>query len=418
MARGKKIEESGLYNPYELSWGEKIEFPSTRNLHEYGNRIYNRYPARSVFLVPRAILSQFKDKSIKVLDPFMGSGTTAVETILSGNIPYGLEMDPFARMVAEASSSVFNKSELEEIIALKQEIIDNWRKYKPEEKPHLLGVERWFKEGDLESLLRMKKTIISIVPEKYQKFFLVTYADAIKPVSLMERQSLKPYISTKYTKVTKSVDESFEYSFNVHFDAIKEMSEHVKIGGAIRWIGTDATDFSSDENAIDLAITSPPYINALDYTRCIKVESALCGTIDNTIANELRQKQVGHERRRNQDIYPVVSTLFQPLFDEIAKKDSQRAHTSLSYFNDIYKNLICVCKVLRPKGEYHIIIGDNTIRDIDIPTHEIISSLAQKAGYEHFGYYKYNIRDHRTSIPRNKAKSKIQIEHVLMLRKV
>ena len=290
MARKKEIEEIGLYNPYELSWGEKIEFPSTRNLHEYGNRIYNRYPARSVFLVPRAILSQFKDKSIKVLDPFMGSGTTAVETVLSGNIPYGLEMDPFARMVAEASSSVFSKSELEEIIALKQEIIDNWRKFKPEEKPHLSGVERWFKEGDLESLLRMKKTITGIVPDKYQKFFLVTYADAIKPVSLMERQSLKPYISTKYTKVTKSVDESFEYSFNVHFDAIKEMSEHVKNGGAIRWIGMDATDFSSDENAIDLAITSPPYINALDYTRCIKVESALCGTIDNTRANELRQK--------------------------------------------------------------------------------------------------------------------------------
>lgn len=418
MARKKEIEEIGLYNPYELSWGEKIEFPSTRNLHEYGNRIYNRYPARSVFLVPRAILSQFKDKSIKVLDPFMGSGTTAVETVLSGNIPYGLEMDPFARMVAEASSSVFSKSELEEIIALKQEIIDNWRKFKPEEMPHLSGVERWFKEGDLESLLRMKKTITGIVPDKYQKFFLVTYADAIKPVSLMERQSLKPYISTKYTKVTKSVDESFEYSFNVHFDAIKEMSEHVKNGGAIRWIGMDATDFSSDENAIDLAITSPPYINALDYTRCIKVESALCGTIDNTIANELRQKQVGHERRRNQDIYPVVSTLFQPLFDEIVKKDSQRAQTSLSYFNDIYKNLICVRKVLRQKGEYHIIIGDNTIRDIDIPTHEIISSLAQIAGYEQFGYYKYDIRDHRTSIPRNKAKSKIQIEHVLMLRKV
>ena len=100
------------------------------------------------------------------------------------------------------------------------------------------------------------------------------------------------------------------------------------------------------------------------------------------------------------------------------KKDSQRAQTSLSYFNDIYKNLICVRKVLRQKGEYHIIIGDNTIRDIDIPTHEIISSLAQIAGYEQFGYYKYDIRDHRTSIPRNKAKSKIQIEHVLMLRKV
>ena len=51
-------------------------------------------------------------------------------------------------------------------------------------------------------------------PIGFRDFFLVTFADAIKPVSLMERQSLKPYISTRYTKVTKSVQESFEYSFN------------------------------------------------------------------------------------------------------------------------------------------------------------------------------------------------------------
>ena len=418
MERKKEIEDGQLYNPYKLGWGEKVEFPSTRNLHEYGNRIYNRYPARSVFLVPRAILFQHKDENIKVLDPFMGSGTTAVETVLSGNIPYGLEMDPFARMVAEVSSYVFRKKELGEILELKQMVLTNWTKYKAEEKPHLTGIERWFKEDDLELLLKLKNAIANIVPEKYLKFFLITFADAIKPVSLMERQSLKPYISTRYTKETKSVSDSFEYSFNAHFQAMKEMTTHARVGEKIRWMGTDATDFTSEENYIDLAITSPPYINALDYTRCIKVESALCGTMNDTIAKKLRQQQVGHERRRNQKIVPVVSHLFQSYYTEINKIDTLRAQTSLSYFNDIYKNLVCVHKALRKNGEYHIIIGDNTIRKIDVSTHEIIGFLAKEVGYEHFGYYKYDIRDHRTSIPRKNEKSKIQVEHVLMLRKV
>jgi hypothetical protein len=77
-----------------------------------------------------------------------------------------------------------------------------------------------------------------------------------------------------------------------------------------------------------------------------------------------------------------------------------------------------VYQALRKQGEYHIIIGDNTIRNIDIPTHAIIASLAKEVGFELFGYYKYDIRDHRTSIPRNKATSKILEEYVLMLRKV
>lgn len=405
-----------LYNPYELSWGEEIEFPSTRNLDEYGNRIFNRYPARSVFMVPRAILAQHKDRVLNVLDPFMGSGTTAVETVISGNIPYGLEMDPFARMVAEVSSSIYNEEEIAEIVATNKKICQDWESFNPERIPNLTGIERWFKNDDLEKLLKLKSAIISLADEKYRNFFLVTFADAIKPVSLMERQSLKPYISTKFTKETKDVGESFSYSFNAHLSSLIAMSSTQRTKQSIRWIGNDATDFDID-GLIDIAISSPPYINALDYTRCIKIESSLCGTLDNNKANQLRMLQVGHERRRNQDINTEVCSHFDKYFKQILEKDGQRAQTSLAYFNDIYKNLQCVYKALKDKGEYHVIIGDNTIRNIDIPTHSIITELAKTIGFNVFGYYKYIIKDHRTSIPRNKEKNKIKYEHVIMLRK-
>ena len=74
--RSKK--EIDLYNPYSLDWGEEISFPSSRNVKEYGNRIYNRYPARSIFLVPRAILASIGKNHLNVLDPFMGVGCCAI----------------------------------------------------------------------------------------------------------------------------------------------------------------------------------------------------------------------------------------------------------------------------------------------------------------------------------------------------
>jgi hypothetical protein len=64
-----------------------------------------------------------------------------------------------------------------------------------------------------------------------------------------------------------------------------------------------------------------------------------------------------------------------------------------------------------------MIIGDNTIRGVDVPTHEIIAHLAEKIGYKWIGYYKYEIKDHRTSLPRNNTKNKIEYEHVIMLQK-
>lgn len=417
MVRKSKIEID-LYNPYSLGWGEEISFPSSRNVKEYGNRIYNRYPARSIFLVPRAILASIGKKHLNVLDPFMGSGTTAVETVISGNNPYGLEMDPFARMVAEVSSTIFNKSELNEIKDILASLIGDWKTYEEAKLPNLTGIKRWFKKEDLSYLLKLKSAITYVVPKKYQPFFMVTFADAIKPVSLMERQSLKPYISTKYPKVTKDVESSFIYSFDVHWSAMEEMLSSKKTAKRINWIGDDATAFNLDNPIIDIAISSPPYINALDYTRCIKVESAFCGTIDNNIAKKLREKQVGHERRRTQDISEVVKKYFLQYFEKIAVNDKQRALTCQAYFNDMYKNLTCVHNVLKKQGEYHVIIGDNTIKGVEIPTHEVILQLAQEVGYECFGYYIYVIKDHRTSIPRNKKSSKIEYEHVIMLRKL
>ena len=404
-----------LYDPYALKWGEEIHFPSTRSVKEYGNRIYNRYPARSIFLVPRAILAN--KTGLNILDPFMGSGTTAIEAVLTGNHAYGLEMDPFARLVAESSSAVFSDLDIAKIKSYFQKISLSWQEYAPADIPSLKGIERWFKGNDLMDLLKLKTAILELSPKDYLPFFLVTFADAIKPVSLMERQSLKPYISTKFVKETKSVPDSFKYSFGAHMSAMQDMQMLGIEGGGITWLGDDATDFSAPEDLIDIAITSPPYINALDYTRCVKIEGSLCDTIDDSVAATLRETQVGHERRRKQDISEVVEAVFSKYFSAIAPLDLQRAETCRAYFNDIHKNLQCVFRALKSRGEYHIIVGDNTIKGIDIPTHDLIQCLAENVGFEPFGYYFYEIRDHRTSIPRNNAKSKINVEHVLMLRK-
>src|SRR5947209_11057182 len=91
------------YEHAQIKWSDELEFISTRNVKQYTHRLFNRYPARSINLVPKAILKNLRrevgsDELVRVLDPFMGSGTTAVEGCLQGMIPYGVEIDPFARL--------------------------------------------------------------------------------------------------------------------------------------------------------------------------------------------------------------------------------------------------------------------------------------------------------------------------------
>ena len=422
------FDSSGGYDPYSLSWDETINFPSTRKLTEYGNKVFNRYPARSIFLVPRATLQHQAGNNgkINILDPFMGSGTTAVEANRISSKIYGVEMDPFARMIAETSIISFTAKEKKEIEQLFQMILSTFEKIKPNQSlyPRLKNVEYWFNEDIFNDLLKLKTTIFELVQnEVFKKFFLITFADSIKPSSKMERQSTKPYISSKYEKKIKPVRESFEYSFKKHFFALYQYQNSRK--SKISWLSHDATDFAKKKNDIDLAITSPPYLNALDYTHIIKVDSSWVGTLTDETIPQLKKTQVGHDKRireeYNSKITDIFSTYYKQLISDKVKGTTNQklkiAKTCLAYFEDIKDNLQCIYDVLKKGGEYHMIIGDNVVKGIEIPTHRLIAEIAEDIGFEWFGYYKYPIKDHRTSIPRMDLGGKIKYEYVLMLKR-
>jgi len=239
----------------------------------------------------------------------------------------------------------------------------------------------------------------------------------IHPCSLAERQTLKPYISKKYKKTPTPVDEAFHKSFTSHYRAVCEFSAFTGGNGfPIFWVGDNATNFSSN-TPVDIAITSPPYINALDYVRCVKIESAWvdCGC-DETF-KKIRELQVGDNSNKHTTISPIVIGLLAEYTDRIACLDNPRSRTVLEYFEDMYRNLRCVYFSLRNQGEYHIIIGNNTMRGVYIPTDELIARLAENVGFVLTNFYYYEIRDHRTSIPRKGNGGKINVEYVLSLKK-
>lgn len=426
-----KIDENGIYNPYELDWDATIEFPSTRTVKQYGNRIYNRYPARSVFLVPRSIIAEEskRNSSLNILDPFMGSGTTAVEASLVPNTTiFGTEMDPFARLIAQVSIQRFTYDELSELDEHYNFILSNWKSTQIDQSlyPNLKNIEYWFDENVFQELMQLKSCIYNFdVNEKKSNFFKICFADCIKPASKMERQSTKPYISSKYKKTPKPVWESFEYSFGKFKEILEDyIKDDKKHRGNITWLSFDATNFEINDVELDLAITSPPYLNAFDYTHIIKIESAWVGTLVDKDVSILRSKQVGHAKRADQEIDALVYKHFNEfelrLRESMPNKkigNERLIQVCLAYFNDMLKNLKCVHNALRKGGSYHMIIGDNVINKIEIPTHIIIANLAQEVGFNWKGYYKYPIKDHRTSVPRGEQGGKIKYEFVLILEK-
>ncbi len=421
------FEAQQYYDHARIKWGDEVSFPNTRSITQYTHRIYNRYPARSISLVPRAILKALRSQShthrpLRVLDPFMGSGTTAVESVLQGMQPFGVELDPFARLISEVRVRPYRDDELRRLRTTFLQIASTWRDFPPDENlaPDLENISYWFDDNTFARLLQLKNAIYTLARTHAADldFLRIVLADIIRPVSKAERQTLKPYISKKYEKQPADVGAAFVKSFEAHYAALAEYSQVISLTAPpITWLGANGTDFKTSRVKMDVAITSPPYINALDYVRCIKIESAWVGTGSDIVFSELRKSQVGDPSRGSKQVDPIVCRRLHKIVVEIEKVDPNRAATILGYFQDMLHNLKSVYAALRPGGEYHIILGDSVIRDVAIPTHCLLAELGKASGFEWVNYYYYKIKDHRTSIPRNGQGGKIEIEHVISLRK-
>lgn len=402
----------------DLKWGAEITLPTSRPLSKSAHFVGGRYPCRSVAYVPRLLLQSTFPNSAEhtVLDPFMGSGTTAIEASKNAKSVYGVEIDPYARLVAAVSTTQYSHNELSDLETVIRMVLIKARSIQADEqlRPDLKNIEYWFDKQNFSDLLKLKTSISELAKNKKQYDFLMTaFGDIIRACSKAERQSLKPYISKKYPKIPKPVFDEFARIAPKYLTAVSKNVLNTSDG--IIWVGDDATNFSLD-GGVDIAITSPPYINAMDYTRCIKLESAWIGTANDSSIKIVRSRQLGESVRRHSIVKSdVITKLCMDNFSSLQDLDPIRYQTAVAFFEDMMNNLFSVKKALNPGGQYFIIIGNSKIRGVEIPTHEILAKIGLEVGFQWNSYFHYRIRDHRTSIPRGDRGGKIEFEHVIGL---
>lgn len=408
-----------------LKWAEEIAFPSSRSANMYSHIVGARYPCRSVAYVPRLILDEAPKNAkvpANVLDPFMGSGTTALEANLRGFSAYGLEVDPYARLISEASVHRFTNSELDKLNTFASDFERQFRMTRAIKSmiPAIPNIHHWFAEKSVDDLVRLKRVVLEFTETKpkFRNFLLAAFGDIIRGVSFAERQSLKPYVSSRFEKVPGDVVGLFRKCLGKYIAGAVAASEVASYGtGKIKWVKGDATSFALRET-IDIAITSPPYINAMDYVRCIRLESSWVGTGTGEVFSGVRASQVGESARsKGLTISPLVAGVIKNDYNCILEVDSARAKTLAAYFEDMHRNLICVFDSLKSGSSYHIIVGDSIVRGVSVATHRHIADIGQRVGFGWASFFKYQIKDHRTSLPRNGRGGKIAFENVITLRK-
>src|ERR671925_928189 len=116
-----QTELANIKNLYALDWG--LEDADT----QYYTHGYHPYSAKYIPQIPNRLISYFTEKNDLVLDTFMGSGTTLVESKVLGRNAIGIDVNPLACLVAKVKTTNIYKFELEKIlkisISIKEDIL-------------------------------------------------------------------------------------------------------------------------------------------------------------------------------------------------------------------------------------------------------------------------------------------------------
>lgn len=387
---------------------------------------YFKYPCKFIPEIPKwAIKTYLKEpsKDKVIMDPFAGSGTTLLEGSLAGAKAVGAEIDEIAKLIIKVKTTKLSCKQVASVKTFTSEVLRRLelKSYGNNDiiYPKINNLGHWFRNDILDDLGHLYYSIKQITDEQVKNYLLICMASIIKKVSNADDISPKPYVSNNIVKNPPAVGKIFgdtvaKYLIGMNELQGKELSD-VEVKG-------DATHLEAEDNSVDLAITSPPYINAFDYVRTLRLENLWLELATEDELREKKKRYLGTESIRtkeellNLDILQE-SKLLECYYNQINEVDRKRALITKKFFEDMKKNLQEVHRVLKPGGEYVIVIGNSFIRKVNVESWRVLKELAVNVGFKYVSHIAYEIQNPYIRISRGNKGGKIAIDHILVIRK-
>jgi DNA modification methylase len=352
------------------------------------------FPAR---MAPEIALRHLKrNRPLRVLDPMVGSGTVPRIAQQLGHEAVGFDTDPLALLIAEAWCSPVSPSKLREHASAVLTRVSDWQDI-PAKDAYPIGADHetkafiryWF---DLDA----RRQLCAIVREINKV--------RVKPIRLHLLTAVSRCIVVKEKGVSLARDVAHSRPHRAYrrapirpLEGFRKATERIAkvldnqavARGSASIRNGDARALPILDDSIDLVITSPPYLNAIDYIRAHKFTLVWLGFKISGL-RAVRASNVGAERKTVPPNEPDSRVL-----KSICKRSvlsSRNQNIVLRYVQDLRKLMSEMWRVLRPGGSCVIVVADSNLQRTFVRTSKAIRQIGTDVGF------KVN-RDYRRHIP-------------------
>lgn len=364
----------------------------------YITHSYYTYPAKFIPQLASRLIKEHSQIGDIVVDPFMGSGTTIVESIVNQRIGIGTDINEIAYLVTMVKTTPIKPIELaQELIQIERDLknrLNEQRNFflkKAYEKLNLhKKIDYWYRPNQKENLAILLCRILEIENENIKNFFLVAFAQILKTCSIWLQKSIKPTRDLKkkdYDVMSVFLQQSKKmFKKNEVFYKILPKNVIENIQNFKKVSCQDARSIPCDNEKASLIVTSPPYVTSYEYADLHQLPLYWLGYLDELA--KFRRKFIGSSASQRKEV-----KLCSNLASEIVSKlgISKKGREVQNYFADMYETFIEMYRVLKPKGKSCIVIGNTHFKGVDIQNAEVFIEQMETIGFEVFDIIKREI---------------------------
>lgn len=341
-----------------MNIAEHFTFEHSRSLPFH--RWFYYKEAYSPYLVGWA-LSEFGANG-PVFDPFLGIGTTVLASKQRGLPSSGIDVSPLAVFVSGvkcADYSDFDAGRAEQELSLL------FRSRKPPEWEwdfELFSPRRLFGKRAYNDICYLRERIEGMDDRRLGSLFLLALLSSLPQCGFFIKDGgvLRP----DPRKSAMPVKQAFRRKAK---QMLSDIREHSFSGPQPETLLADARDFADAE--AEIFVTSPPYLNNIDYSKVYGLELSLL-----TMQKESTKAMRGEEVRS----FITGSSFARPPPE--AEEIASRVPIAGSYFADMEKvlrNLHAVCS----RGGC-MVAGNSVMAGEHIPVDEMLISIGRRIGFK------------------------------------
>ena len=345
-----------------------------------------------------------------VLDPFVGSGTTALQSLLSNRNAIGIDVDPIACRISRVLTSRFNVPYLVDATEWFQERLRKFEIILASEPrvyrnlgpgstfeidstvfcvPDQPAIAYWFDPSHMATLSVVRETAACEPDPLVRQVFEVALSSSIVrkwPNTLsyaMDIDHSRPH-KPKIPRA-QPIKSQFALVYRVLSrvrDTIVDIQEELEVRDVSARIleGDSACHLpllSSD--SIDFVLTSPPYLNAIDYPRAHKFSQWWLSPQTLPLG---RSEYLGLRQATDTDIAEDRLSMTPALTDLIAPFRDMAVYRSISrYIVDLAAVIEELQRVVRVGAKVIFVVADNVIGGTRFPVSAIIEELFKRNGF-------------------------------------